>query len=98
MPVPVSVPLDPIGGWQVLDDLIMDALGSRGATLELVDEVRSRMKLAWDEHCFEHWVDAEDDQLESVAQLQAALQGYVTRLLFDRLLLEIEMARLKGYR
>ncbi|MCY0964546.1 hypothetical protein [Parathalassolituus penaei] len=98
MPIPVSVPLDPLEGWQVLDDLILDALTRRGATGVLIEEVRSRMKLAWDAHCFEHVLDVDEAVLDSVVQLQNAMQAYVTHLLFDRLLLEIELARLRGLR
>jgi len=99
MHIPFNIPVEPEAEWQVLEKIIHEALASRGASDVLSEHVSTRMKAVWDEHQFEYSFplqDGNEEELQAVLDLHSAVKQQMTRLLFSRLLLEVELAQAKG--
>ncbi|MBM94637.1 MAG: hypothetical protein CMI09_02150 [Oceanospirillaceae bacterium] len=99
MHIPFNIPVAPDAEWQILEKIIHEALESRGASDAMRDAVSERMKAAWEESAFEYQFpiqEGNEDELKAVLDLHSAMKQHVTRLLFSRLLLEVELAQAKG--
>jgi hypothetical protein len=100
MQIPFNIPVDPDAEWTILEKIIQQTLSDRGASEAMVQSVQVRMKSAWDENRFT-WPLPVDEETHSVSfqevlKLHSAMQAHVTRILFSRLLLEVELAMAKG--
>jgi len=99
MRIPFNIPVEPEAEWQILEKIIHEALESRGSSEALTQHVSERMKTIWDEFQFEYQFplqEGNEEELQAVLDLHSALKQHVTRLMFSRLLLEVELAQAKG--
>ncbi len=99
MHIPFNIPDEPASEWQVLEKIIHEVLESRKASEVMIQHVSEKMKSAWMQHQFEYSFPLEDgnkEALQAVLDLHTALKTHVTRLIFSRLLLEVELAQAQG--
>ena len=57
------------------------------------------LQAVWEDHLFEYQFpiqDGNEEELKAILDLHSALKQHVTRLMFSRLLLEVELAQAKG--
>ncbi|MFK4751246.1 MULTISPECIES: hypothetical protein [Oceanospirillaceae] len=100
MQIPFNIPVDADAEWAILENIIRTILSERDAQTALQDEVVARMQQVWVDHQFSHTVTIPDDEqgqgMQAVLELHSAMKAHVTKLIFGRLLLEVELAQAKG--
>lgn len=96
MKLPFNIPADPSAEWKVIQQIIHQSLSERGVDATRIAVVEKRMKAAWDEMQFSHGIAVDDEQgvgIEQLLELHRAMQAHMTRLMFSRLLVEVELVK-----
>lgn len=98
----IDFPTDFVRGWAPLESTILEILDENSATNRFKSEVITRMRKAYDEHQFSHPIsyalpeEFASEINDQLSQFMSALQEQTSKLLFSRLVLEIELATAKG--